>query len=86
MRGFNSDAALFSRPERLALLVAGLISPFPVNVILFISNAVLCLVSSIQVLTSGLKERTLPTTGRKTPSVQGESREHKRPLKRSAGR
>jgi hypothetical protein len=30
-------------------------SPFPVNVILFISNAMLCIGSCIQILTSGIK-------------------------------
>lgn len=49
-KGFNSDTAIFGRPERLVLLVAGLLSPFPGNVILFGTNALLCMVSSLQIL------------------------------------
>jgi phosphatidylglycerophosphate synthase len=52
-KGLNSDAALFGRPERLALLIAGLLAPAPYNVVLFLLAGFLCLVSTAQVLASG---------------------------------
>jgi CDP-diacylglycerol---glycerol-3-phosphate 3-phosphatidyltransferase len=51
-KGLDSDAAMFGRPERLALLVAGLLSPGPYNTALFMAAGFLCLVSSAQVLSS----------------------------------
>jgi phosphatidylglycerophosphate synthase len=53
LKGLNSDAALFGRPERLALLIAGLLVPAPYNVMLFLLAGFLCLVSTAQVLASG---------------------------------
>ncbi|MGA9139229.1 MAG: CDP-alcohol phosphatidyltransferase family protein, partial [Methanocella sp.] len=35
-KGLNSNAAMFGRPERLALLIAGLLSPAPYNTVLFL--------------------------------------------------
>jgi phosphatidylglycerophosphate synthase len=52
-RGLGSDAALFGRPERLALLIAGMLLPSPANVVVFVTNALLCVVSSYRVLASG---------------------------------
>lgn len=52
-KGLNSNAAMFGRPERLTLLVAGLLFPDPYNTALFIAAGFLCLVSSAQVLSSG---------------------------------
>ena len=52
-KGLTSDAALFGRPERLALLIAGLLAPAPYNVVLFLLAGFLCLVSTVQVLASG---------------------------------
>ncbi len=52
-KGLNSNAAMFGRPERLALLIAGLLTPAPYNSMLFVIAGFLCLVSSVQVLTSG---------------------------------
>jgi CDP-diacylglycerol--glycerol-3-phosphate 3-phosphatidyltransferase len=52
-RGFDSNAATFGRPERLALLVTGLLAPAPYNTALFITAGFLCLVSSTQALASG---------------------------------
>lgn len=69
-RGLGSNAAMFGRPERLLLLVAGMLLPSPGDVLLFGTNTVLCVVSSWQVLASGATaERRvpadpgLPTTG-----------------------
>ncbi len=52
-KGLGSDAAVFGRPERLALLIAGMLAPFPVGDLLFIADACLCVVSSYVVLVSG---------------------------------
>ena len=54
-KGLNSNAATFGRPERIALLVAGLLAPTPFDVALFILAGILCLVSSAQVWTSGMR-------------------------------
>lgn len=59
-KGLNSDAAMFGRPERLALLVAGLLSPPPYSNALFLLAALLCLVSTVQVLVSGARSRKGP--------------------------
>jgi CDP-diacylglycerol--glycerol-3-phosphate 3-phosphatidyltransferase len=53
-KGLNSDAALFGRPERIALLLVGLLLPTPYDTGLFIAAGSLCLVSSGQVLASGM--------------------------------
>jgi phosphatidylglycerophosphate synthase len=52
--GLNSNAAMFGRPERLALLIAGLLSPAPYNTALFLVAGFLCLISSGQILASGI--------------------------------
>ncbi len=49
-KGLDSNAAMFGRPERLALLVIGLLCPAPFNTLFFIVAGVLCLVSSAQAL------------------------------------
>ena len=54
-KGLNSNAAMFGRPERLALLVAGLLAPAPYNTGVFMIAGFLCLVSSAQVLASGFR-------------------------------
>ena len=66
-KGLNSNAAMFGRPERLALLVVGLISPAPFNTALFLVAGFLGLISSCQILASGLrhKDRLLPQGSRK---------------------
>jgi CDP-diacylglycerol---glycerol-3-phosphate 3-phosphatidyltransferase len=51
-KGLNSDAAMFGRPERLALLIAGLLAPAPYGTALFLVAGFLCLVSSGQILAS----------------------------------
>jgi phosphatidylglycerophosphate synthase len=53
-KGLNSNAAMFGRPERITLLVAGLLSPDPYNTVLFMVAGFLCLVSSAQALSSGM--------------------------------
>lgn len=54
-RGRSSNAAMFGRPERLVLLVAGLLCPAPFDTALFAAALALCLVSSVQALASGSK-------------------------------
>ncbi|WP_269446495.1 CDP-alcohol phosphatidyltransferase family protein [Methanocella arvoryzae] len=54
-RGLNSNAACFGRPERLALLIAGLLAPAPYDLALFTIAGLLCLISSGQALASGLR-------------------------------
>jgi phosphatidylglycerophosphate synthase len=54
-KGLNSNAAMFGRPERLALLVAGFLCPAPFNAGIFAVAGLLCLVSSAQALASGLR-------------------------------
>lgn len=49
-RGLSSNAAMFGRPERLALLVTGLMCPAPFDTAFFATAFVLCLVSSAQAL------------------------------------
>ncbi len=62
-KGLSSDAAMFGRPERLALLIMGMISPAPYNTILFIIAGTLCVISSMQILASGTRTvRTLAST------------------------
>jgi CDP-diacylglycerol---glycerol-3-phosphate 3-phosphatidyltransferase len=52
-KGLSSDAALFGRPERLAVLILGLLAPAPYNTVLFAIGCALCLVSTVQVMISG---------------------------------
>ena len=40
----------FGRPERLALLIAGILSPAPLNTVLFVAAALCCVISSVQIL------------------------------------
>lgn len=54
-KGLNSNAAMFGRPERLALLIAGLLAPAPYNTTLFLVAGILCLISSGQILASGMR-------------------------------
>jgi CDP-diacylglycerol--glycerol-3-phosphate 3-phosphatidyltransferase len=54
-KGLNSNAAMFGRPERLALLIAGLLSPAPYSTALFLVAGFLCLISSGQILASGMR-------------------------------
>jgi CDP-diacylglycerol--glycerol-3-phosphate 3-phosphatidyltransferase len=54
-KGLNSNAATFGRPERLALLIAGLLSPAPYSTALFLVAGFLCLISSGQILASGMR-------------------------------
>ncbi len=56
-KGLSSDAAMFGRPERLALLVIGLLSPAPYHTVLFLVAGVLCLVASAQALASVFRAR-----------------------------
>jgi phosphatidylglycerophosphate synthase len=62
-KGLNSNAAMFGRPERLALLIAGLLAPAPYNTALFLVAGILCLVSSGQILASGTRVNNRLKTG-----------------------
>ncbi len=53
-KGLNSNAAMFGRPERLVLLIAGLLSPAPYNTVLFLVAGLLCLISSGQIIASSM--------------------------------
>ena len=55
-KGLNSDAAFFGRPERLALLIAGLLVPAPYGTYLFLLAGFLCLVSAARALASGYRD------------------------------
>lgn len=50
--GLGSDAAVFGRPERLALLIAGMLSPYPASALLFVVDGAACVASSGLVLAS----------------------------------
>ena len=54
-KGLSSDAAIFGRPERLALLIAGLLAPAPYNLALFTIAGLLCVISSSVVVRSGFR-------------------------------
>jgi CDP-diacylglycerol---glycerol-3-phosphate 3-phosphatidyltransferase len=58
-KGLNSDAALFGRPERLAVLIPGLLAPAPYNTMLFAIACGLCLVSAVQVMMSGMGRKAV---------------------------
>ncbi|OPY28674.1 MAG: Bifunctional IPC transferase and DIPP synthase [Methanocella sp. PtaU1.Bin125] len=57
-KGLDSNAAMFGRPERLALLAAGLLAPAPYDTVLFLLAGFLCLVSSGQILASGVRRHS----------------------------
>ncbi|WP_424359833.1 CDP-alcohol phosphatidyltransferase family protein [Methanocella sp. MCL-LM] len=61
-KGLNSNAAMFGRPERLALLVAGLLAPAPFNTVLFAVAGFFCIVSSAQALASAIKANKMQET------------------------
>lgn len=54
-KGLSSDAAMFGRPERLTLLIVGLLAPAPYDLALFTIAGLLCLISSAQALASGIR-------------------------------
>jgi phosphatidylglycerophosphate synthase len=54
-KGVSSDAAMFGRPERLVLLMAGLLCPAPLNSAFFATAGLLCCISSAQALASGFR-------------------------------
>jgi CDP-diacylglycerol--glycerol-3-phosphate 3-phosphatidyltransferase len=69
-KGLNSNAAMFGRPERLALLIAGLLSPAPYDTALFLVAGFLCLVSSGQILASSTRrDNPLLSEGTRTNTV-----------------
>lgn len=56
-RGLDSNAASFGRPERLLLLIIGLLAPEPFGTMIFLSAAMLSVISTVQVLLSRSKRR-----------------------------
>ena len=58
-KGLTSDAAMFGRPERLTILVLGLLAPAPYNTVLFAIACALCLVSTVQILMSGTSRKSV---------------------------
>ena len=54
-KGLHSNAAMFGRPERLTLLILGLVSPTPYGTLFFMLAGILCAISSLQVLVSGIR-------------------------------
>ena len=48
----------FGRPERVALLIAGILSPAPFNTVLFVTAALCCVISSAQILALGPSRST----------------------------
>lgn len=56
-RGLSSDAAAFGRPERVTMLVAGMLAPAPFDKALFVLAFILCLFSSAQALAHGNKRK-----------------------------
>jgi len=50
MHGRGVVLTTFGRPERLALLIAGILSPAPVNVVFFVAAALCCVISSVQIV------------------------------------
>ncbi|MDD1677428.1 MAG: CDP-alcohol phosphatidyltransferase family protein [Methanomicrobiales archaeon] len=65
-RGLTSDGAMFGRPERLTLLILGLLTPAPYASIVFGLAGILCLISSAQILASGGQVRTNRAERQKT--------------------
>ena len=55
-KGLSSNAATFGRPERLGLLLFGLLAPAPYGGVLFLLAGSLCLVSSAQIVASGCRK------------------------------
>lgn len=49
-KGLRSDVARFSRPERLAFIIIGLLAPFPINVGIFLMAGALSSISALHVL------------------------------------
>jgi CDP-diacylglycerol--glycerol-3-phosphate 3-phosphatidyltransferase len=68
-KSLNSNAAMFGRPERLALLIAGLLAPAPWNTGLFGIVCGLCIISAVQAFASGFREekRRAPTEDHWSP-------------------
>lgn len=68
-KGLSSDAAMFGRPERLTILIAGLMAPTPYELALFAIAGLLCLFSSVQALASGIRSSRDQDHNRRTGQV-----------------
>jgi phosphatidylglycerophosphate synthase len=51
-KDLRSDVARFSRPERLALIIIGLLAPYPFNVMVFLAAGILSFISALKVLST----------------------------------
>jgi len=61
---WGSVPTTFGRPERLALLIVGVLCPTPINTVLFVAAGLCCVFSTAQILARGI-------------TVQNERRERK---------
>lgn len=69
-KGLNSNAAMFGRPERLALLIVGMLSPEPYSTAIILIACLLCLISSGQIMASGIRlNNRLLSEGSRTNTV-----------------
>jgi CDP-diacylglycerol--glycerol-3-phosphate 3-phosphatidyltransferase len=50
---WGATPTTFGRPERLALLFAGILCPAPINTLLFVAAGLCCVFSSAQILAHG---------------------------------
>jgi phosphatidylglycerophosphate synthase len=55
--GRGTVSTTFGRPERLALLIAGILCPAPLNTVLFVAAALCSVISSAQILALGRSRR-----------------------------
>ena len=65
--GLRSDVARFSRPERLALIIIGLLVPYPINVVVFLVAGALSSISALQVLSTS--KRSAPDARTLEPTI-----------------
>jgi CDP-diacylglycerol--glycerol-3-phosphate 3-phosphatidyltransferase len=64
LKGNNSNSAWFSRPERLAIIIIGLLFPTPYSTLIFTIGSMFCIISSAHVALSS-KESIINLIGSK---------------------
>jgi phosphatidylglycerophosphate synthase len=70
-KGRNSNAAMFGRPERLGLLIVGLLASAPWNTVLFGIAGCLCTISAAQALAAGIRENKNRPSSAVDPNITG---------------
>jgi phosphatidylglycerophosphate synthase len=60
-KGLDSNSAMFGRPERLFLLITGLMFSEQYSTAIFVVTFILCIVSSCQALISGINRNAMKT-------------------------